>query len=141
MEIDTNNDVDGASGTAYQRGGVSTVQGSFALNLSGVGSRNPVRVRAGYYRASSDSSTTAHDDRNAGYQQRRTIPGPAGAFHQHSECACHRTVAGPTQVNATSGSGVTAKFSLVYYQMDSNTQLLVDVDLNRVANGILIRQY
>src|SRR5271156_2368393 len=38
VEIDGNNGVDGATGTAYQRGSVSTVQGSFALNLSGVGS-------------------------------------------------------------------------------------------------------
>jgi hypothetical protein len=36
---------------------------------------------------------------------------------------------------------VSAKFNLVYYQVDSNTELLLDVDSNRVANGTLIRQF
>ena len=47
---------------------------------------------------------------------------------------------GTAQVNA-SGSGVTAKFNLVYYQIDSNTELLLDADTNRVASGMLLRQF
>ena len=47
---------------------------------------------------------------------------------------------GTAQVNASSG-GVTANFNLVYYQVDSNTELLLDIDNSRVANGTLIRQF
>jgi hypothetical protein len=41
----------------------------------------------------------------------------------------------------SSGGGVTANFNLVYYQIDSNTELLLDADKNRVAAGMLLRQF
>jgi hypothetical protein len=47
---------------------------------------------------------------------------------------------GTAQVNVSS-NGVSAKFNLVYYQIDSNTELLLDVDTDRVASGMLIRQF
>ena len=140
VEIDTNNNVDGATGIAYQRGGVSTVQGSFALNLSGVGSSKSQSAfeqdTVGQLGLNTNSTTvTGTLDLNNG--------GPFLGLPLNSTSIVNAVASngrGTMQLNSNSG-GVTAKFSLVYYQVDSNTQLLVDVDLNRVANGILIRQY
>ena len=140
VEIDTNNNVDGATGTAYQRGGVSTVQGSFALNLSGVGSSKSSSAfeqdTTGQVGLTTNSTAvTGTLDLNNG--------GPYLGLPLNSTSIVNAVASngrGTMQLNSTSG-GVTAKFNLVYYQVDSNTQLLVDVDTNRVANGILIRQY
>jgi hypothetical protein len=140
VEIDTNNGIDGASGTAYQRGGVSTVQGSFALNLSGVGSaKNQAAFEqdiTGELGLVNNSTTLTGilDINNGGpipgvsVQSSSTLTAPAANGR------------GTAQVNA-SGSGVTAKFNLVYYQIDSNTELLLDADTNRVASGMLLRQF
>src|SRR5271155_1610816 len=142
VEIDTtnNNNVDGATGTAYERGGVSTVQGSFALNLSGIGSsRNQVAFEqdiAGQLGLVNNSTTlTGTLDINNG--------GPIPGLPVNSTSILNAATAngrGTAQVNVSS-SGVSAKFNLVYYQIDSNTALLLDADLNRVANGILVRQF
>jgi hypothetical protein len=140
VEIDTNNGVDGASGTAFQRGGVSTVQGSFAMNLQGVGSaknqaafEQDITGQLGLVNNSTTLTGTL-DINNGGpilgvpVQSSSTLTAPAANGR------------GTAQVNA-SGSGVTAKFNLVYYQVDSNTQLLLDADTNRVASGMLLRQF
>ncbi len=140
VEIDTNNGVDGASGTAYQRGGVSTVQGSFALNLSGVGSsknqaafEQDITGQLGLVNNSTNLTGTL-DINNGGpilgvpVQSSSILTAPAANGR------------GTAQVNA-SGSGVTANFNLVYYQVDSNTELLLDADTNRVASGMLLRQF
>jgi hypothetical protein len=140
VEIDTNNNVDGASGTAYQRGGVSTVQGSFALNLSGVGSSKSQSAFeqdiTGQLGLVNNSSTlTGTLDINNG--------GPISGLPVNSTSILNAVASngrGTAQVNVSS-SGVSAKFNLVYYQVDSNTELLLDADTNRVANGILIRQF
>jgi hypothetical protein len=140
VEIDTNNNVDGASGTAYQRGGVSTVQGSFALNLSGVGSSKSQAAFeqdiAGQLGLVNNSTTlTGTLDINNG--------GPFPGLPVNSTSILNAVAAngrGTAQVNASSG-GVTANFNLVYYQVDSNTELLLDIDNSRVANGTLIRQF
>jgi hypothetical protein len=140
VEIDTNNGIDGASGTAYQRGGVSTVQGSFALNLSGVGSaknqaafEQDITGELGLVN-NSTALTGILDINNGG-----PIPGvPVQSSSTLTAPAANGR--GTAQVNA-SGSGVTAKFNLVYYQIDSNTELLLDADTNRVASGMLLRQF
>jgi hypothetical protein len=140
VEIDTNNNVEGASGTAFQRGGVSTVQGSFALNLSGVGSsrsqgsfEQDITGQLGLINNSTTLTGTL-DINNGG-----PFPGlPVNSTSILNAVASNGR--GTAQVNA-SGGGVNAKFNLVYYQVDSNTELLLDVDNNRVANGILIRQF
>ena len=140
VEIDTNNNVDGASGTAYQRGGVSTVQGSFALNLPGVGSsksqaafEQDITGQLGLVNNSTTLTGTL-DINNGG-----PIPGlPVNSTSILNAVASNGR--GTAQVNVSS-SGVSAKFNLVYYQVDSNTELLLDADTNRVANGILIRQF
>ena len=140
VEIDTNNGVDGASGTAYQRGGVSTVQGSFALNLQGVGSaknqaafEQDITGQLGLVNNSTTLTGTL-DINNGG-----PIPGvPVQSSSTLTAPAANGR--GTAQVNA-SGSGVTAKFNLVYYQIDSNTELLLDADTNRVASGMLLRQF
>jgi hypothetical protein len=140
VEIDTTNNVDGASGTAYQRGGVSTVQGSFALNLSGVGSSKSQSAFeqdiAGQLGLVNNSTTlTGTLDINNG--------GPFPGLPVNSTSILNAVASngrGTAQVNTSSG-GVTAKFSLVYYQVDSNTELLLDIDNSRVANGMLIRQF
>jgi len=140
VEIDTQNGVDGASGTAYQRGGVSTVQGSFAMNLSGVGSsksqgafEQDITGQLGLTTNSSTLSGTL-DINNGG-----PIPGlPVNSTSILNAPASNGR--GTAQVNVSSG-GVNAKFSLVYYQVDSNTELLLDADTNRVASGILLRQF
>jgi len=140
VEIDTNNNVDGASGTAYQRGGVSTVQGSFALNLSGVGSSKSQSAFeqdiAGQLGLVNNSTTLTGtlDINNGG-----PIPGlPVNSTSILNAVASNGR--GTAQVNVSSG-GVSAKFNLVYYQVDSNTELLLDADTDRVASGILIRQF
>jgi hypothetical protein len=140
VEIDTNNGIDGASGTAYQRGSVSTVQGSFALNLSGVGSaKNQAAFEqdiTGELGLVNNSTTLTGilDINNGG-----PIPGvPVQSSSTLTAPAANGR--GTAQVNA-SGSGVTAKFNLVYYQIDSNTELLLDADTNRVASGMLLRQF
>jgi hypothetical protein len=140
VEIDTNNNVDGASGVAYQRGGVSTVQGSFALNLSGVGSSKSQSAfeqdttgQVGL--VTNSTAITGTLDLNNG--------GPFLGLPLNSTSIVNAVASngrGTMQLNS-SGGGVTAKFNLVYYQVDSDTQLLLDVDTNRVANGVLIRQY
>ncbi len=140
VEIDTQNGVDGASGTAYQRGGVSTVQGSFAMNLSGVGSsksqgafEQDITGQLGLTTNSTTLSGTL-DINNGG-----PIPGlPVNSTSILNAPASNGR--GTAQVNVSSG-GVNAKFSLVYYQVDSNTELLLDADTNRVASGILLRQF
>jgi hypothetical protein len=140
VEIDTNNGVDGASGTAYQRGATSTVQGSFALNLSGVGSaKNQGAFEqdiVGQLGLVNNSTTlTGTLDINNG--------GPVLGVPVTSSSILNAPASngrGTAQVNA-SGSGINAKFSLVYYQIDSNTELLLDVDTNRVAAGMLLRQF
>jgi hypothetical protein len=140
VEIDTNNGIDGASGTAYQRGGVSTVQGSFALNLSGVGFsksqgsfEQDVTGQIGLTTNSTALSGTL--DLNNG--------GPFPGLPLNSSSILNAPAAngrGTMQVNPTAG-GSAANFNLVYYQVDSNTELLFDADSNRVANGIIIRQF
>jgi len=140
VEIDTNNNVDGASGTAYQRGGVSTVQGSFALNLSGVGSsksspafEQDIAGQLGLVNNSTNLTGTL--DINNG--------GPILGLPVNSTSMLNAVASngrGTAVVNVSS-SGVSAKFNLVYYQIDSNTELLLDADTNRVASGMLIRQF
>jgi hypothetical protein len=140
VEIDTNNNVDGASGTAYHSGGVSTVQGSFALNLSGVGSsksqpafEQDITGQLGLVNNSTTLSGTL-DINNGG-----PIPGlPVNSTSMLNAVAANGR--GTAQVNVSS-NGVSAKFNLVYYQIDSNTELLLDADTNRVASGMLIRQF
>jgi trimeric autotransporter adhesin len=140
VEIDTNNGIDGANGTAYQRGGVSTVQGSFALNLSGVGSsksqpafEQDITGQLGLVNNSTTLTGTL-DINNLG-----PIPGvPVNSTSILNPVAANGR--GTAQVNV-SGNGVSAKFNLVYYQVDSNTELLLDADTNRVASGMLIRQF
>lgn len=140
IEIDTNNGVDGASGTAFQRGGVSTVQGSFALNLSGVGTSTSQgsfeQDIAGQLELINNSTTlTGTLDVNNG--------GPFPGLPVNSTSILNAVASngrGTAQVNA-SGGGVNAKFNLVFYQVDSNTELLLDADTNRVASGTLIRQF
>jgi len=140
VEIDTNNGVEGASGTALQRGGVSTVQGSFALNLSGVGSsrsqgsfEQDITGQLGL--VNNSTALTGTLDINNG--------GPVPGVAVNSSSILNPVAAngrGTAQVNV-SGNGISAKFNLVYYQVDSNTELLLDADTNRVANGTLIRQF
>jgi hypothetical protein len=140
VEIDTNNNVDGASGTAYQRGGVSTVQGSFALNLSGVGSsksqpafEQDITGQLGLVNNSTTLTGTL-DINNGG-----PIPGlPVNSTSMLNAVGANGR--GTAQVNVSS-NGVSAKFNLVYYQIDSNTELLLDADTDRVASGMLIRQF
>jgi hypothetical protein len=139
VEIDTNNGIDGATGTAYQRGSVSTVQGSFALNLSGIGItksmvfEQDITGQLGLINNSTTLTGTL-DINNGG-----PIPG-VGVNSSSILNAPASNGRGTAQVNA-SGNGISAKFNLVYYQIDSNTQLLLDADTNRVANGMLLRQF
>jgi hypothetical protein len=140
VEIDTNNGVEGATGTAYQRGSVSTVQGSFALNLSGIGSAKNQQAFeqdiAGQLGLVNNSMVlTGTLDINNG--------GPILGLPVNSTSILNAVASngrGTATVNAT-GGGITAKFNLVYYQIDSNTELLLDADTNRVASGMLLRQF
>ena len=140
VEIDTNNNVLGASGTAYQRGSVSTVQGSFAINLSGVGfSKNN---GANEQDVTGQMGLVTNSTAVIGTLDLNNL-GPFLGLPLNSTSIVNAVAPngrGTMQLNSTSG-GTSAKFNLVYYQIDSNTALLFDADTNRVANGIYIRQY
>jgi len=140
VEIDTNNGVQGATGTAFQRGSVSTVQGSFALNLSGIGSAKNQQafeqdIGGQLGLVNNSMALTGTLDINNG--------GPILGLPVKSTSILNAVAAngrGTATVNA-SGGGVSATFNLVYYQIDSNTELLLDSDNNRVASGMLLRQF
>ncbi len=137
VEIDTN--TQGASGVAYQQGSISAPQGSYALNLTGVGF---ARSTGSFEQdltgelvlgANGAVPTGALDFNNGG-----PIPGLG--------ISSTSTIVGPTNGRGemtikASASGSSATFNLVYYLVDANTLLLFDSDSNRVANGVLARQF
>ncbi|MGA7922076.1 MAG: hypothetical protein WCA38_20625 [Candidatus Acidiferrales bacterium] len=137
VEIDNN--TQGASGVAYQQGSISTPQGSYALNLTGVGF---ARSTGSFEQdltgelvlgANSAAPTGALDFNNGG---------PISVLGISSTS----TIVAPTNSRGTmmikaSASGQSATFNLVYYLVDANTILLFDSDGNRVANGVLARQF
>lgn len=139
VEIDTNNNVNGVTGTAYQQGAVGPVQGSFALNLSGIANAKSSNAfeqdLTGQIGLATNSTTvTGTLDVNNG-----------GAFPG-------LTVTSTSTLNAVAPNGrgtaqIIAKgngsetFNLVYYLIDANTALLLDSDGSFVANGQMARQF
>jgi hypothetical protein len=141
VEIDNN--TQGASGIAYQQGSSSALQGSFALNLSGVGTSKSAgsfeQDLTGQLVLTANNTTPSGSlDFNNGAQ--------GGPFLRLG-IASSSTIAAPTSngrgtmtLKATI-SGTSATFNLVYYVVNANTVLLFDSDNNRVATGTLDRQF
>jgi hypothetical protein len=141
VEIDNN--TQGASGTAYQQGSTGTPQGSFSLNLTGIGTSKSAgsfeQDLTGELVLTANSTTPSGSlDFNNG-----AVGGPFSALGITSTSTFAAPASngrGTMQLNA-SASGHSATFKLVYYVVDASTVLILDADNNRVANGVLARQF
>ncbi len=142
VEIDNN--TQGASGIAYQQGSLSTSpQGSFALNLTGVGNPKSVSFEQdlGGQLVLSTGSTTPGGTLDFNNPAVNGTPFTGLAVNSTSTItAAVSNGRGTMQVNS-SAKGVSATFNLVYYVVNGDTILLLDSDGNRVANGVLQLQY
>jgi hypothetical protein len=145
VEIDTNNGVQGASGVAYQQGSLTTSpQGSFALNLTGVGfaksSGSFEQDLAGQIGLATGSTTvTGTLDFNNPANNGSPFSGlPVNSTSTITTAASNGR---GTMLLKTSANGLSANFNLVYYIVNGNTVLLFDSDNNRVANGVLSLQF
>jgi hypothetical protein len=145
VEIDTNNGVQGASGIAYQQGSLTTSpQGSFALNLTGVGfaksSGSFEQDLAGQIGlATGSTSVTGTLDFNNPANNGSPFSGlPVNSTSTITTAASNGR---GTMLLKTSANGLPANFNLVYYIVNGNTVLLFDSDSNRVANGVLSLQF
>jgi hypothetical protein len=145
VEIDTNNGVQGASGVAYQQGSLSTQpQGSFALNLTGVGfaksSGSFEQDLAGQIGLATGSTTvTGTLDFNNPANNGSPFSGlPVSSSSTITTAASNGR---GTMLLKTTANGLSANFNLVYYIVNGNTVLLFDSDSNRVANGVLSLQF
>jgi hypothetical protein len=142
VEIDTN--TQGASGIAYQQGSLSTSpQGSFALNLTGVGTTKSTSFEqdlTGQIGLATGSTTVTG---TLDFNNPATNGSPFSGLPVNSTSTITAAASngrGTMQLKA-SASGVSAAFNLVYYVVNGNTVLLLDSDNNRVANGLLQLQY
>lgn len=142
VEIDTN--TQGASGIAYQQGSLSTSpQGSFALNLTGVGSTKSTSFEqdlTGQIGLATGSTTVTG---TLDFNNPATNGSPFSGLSVNSSSTITAAASNGrgTMLLKASGSGVSATFNLVYYVVNGNTVLLLDSDNNRVANGLLQLQY
>jgi hypothetical protein len=135
--VETDTFTGGATGVAYQQTAGGSNSGSFAMNLTGVGSsrsqgtfEQDLGGQIGLT-ANSLNVTGTVDINNAGTSTSAIVP--AGSMWN---------------AVATNGRGTAvwktangALFKLGYYVIDSNTVLLLDTDSNRVAAGVLAKQY
>ncbi|MGA6961254.1 MAG: hypothetical protein WBY38_17705 [Candidatus Acidiferrales bacterium] len=145
VEIDTNNGVQGASGTAYQQGSLSTSpQGSYALNLTGVGfakSSGSFEQDLGGQIGLTTGSTTITGTLDFNNPANNGSPFSGLPVNSTSTITAAASNGRGTMLLKTSAGGLPANFDLVYYIVNGNTVLLFDSDSNRVANGTLTLQY
>jgi hypothetical protein len=139
-EIDAKQAV--ASGTAFRQAAVNPVQGSFAINLSGLA----VQQNADLAQDVVGQVTIASGGATTGTLQINNIfvapPVPNVVLDNKSTLAAlDSPVTGrgnPFTLESTElgGSG----FSLSYYVVDDNTVLLLEMDGLRVSTGIMLKQ-
>ena len=147
IEIDNNNDngVQGASGIAYQQGSLSTApQGTFALNLTGIGfakSSGSFEQDLGGQITLATGSTTIGGTLDFNNPANNGSPFTGLPVSTTSMIMTAASNGRGTMLLKTSANGLPANFNLVYYIVDPTTVLLFDSDNNRVANGVLSLQY
>ncbi|MGC2725673.1 MAG: hypothetical protein WA224_17050, partial [Candidatus Acidiferrales bacterium] len=147
IEIDNNNKngVQGASGIAYQQGSLSTApQGTFALNLTGVG----FAKSSGSFEQDltgqillATGSTTIGGTLDFNNPANNGSPFSGLSVSTTSIITTAASNGRGTMLLKTSANGLPATFNLVYYIVNPTTVLLFDSDNNRVANGVLSLQY
>ncbi|MFZ0581845.1 MAG: hypothetical protein WA690_02160 [Candidatus Acidiferrales bacterium] len=147
IEIDNNNKngVQGASGIAYQQGSLSTApQGTFALNLTGVG----FAKSSGSFEQDltgqillATGSTTIGGTLDFNNPANNGSPFSGLSVSTTSMITTAASNGRGTMLLKTSANGLPATFNLVYYIVNPTTVLLFDSDNNRVANGVLSLQY
>jgi hypothetical protein len=147
IEIDNNNanNVQGASGIAYQQGSLSTSpQGTYALNLTGEGfaksSGSFEQDLTGQLILTTGSTAIGGTlDFNNPATNGSPFSGlPVSTTSMITTAASNGR--GTMLVKTTAG-GLPATFNLVYYIVNPTTVLLFDSDSNRAANGVLSLQY
>jgi hypothetical protein len=139
-EIDANHAV--ASGTAFQQTATDPVQGSFAINLSGLA----VKQSADFAQDVIGQVTISSGGATTGTLQISNLfiapPVPDVVLSTNSMLAAlDNPVTGrgnPFKLESTElgGSG----FSLSYYVVDDNTVLLLETDGLRVSTGLMLKQ-
>ena len=143
VEID--NVSQGAGGIAYQQGSLSTQpQGSFALNLTGVGfakSSGSFEQDLGGQIGLATGSTTITGTLDFNNPANNGSPFSGLPVNSTSTIATAASNGRGTMVLKSSANGLPANFNLVYYIVNPTTVLLFDSDNNRVANGVLSLQY
>jgi hypothetical protein len=145
IEIDTNNGVQGANGIAYQQGSLSTSpQGSYALNLTGIGfakSSGSFEQDLGGQLVLTTGSTTIGGTLDFNNPATNGSPFTGLPVNSTSMITAAASNGRGTMLVKTTANGLPATFNLVYYIVNGNTVLLFDSDSNRVANGTLTLQY
>jgi hypothetical protein len=137
LMIETDTFTGGATGIAFQQTAGGSNSGSFAMNLTGVGSSKSIGTfeqdlggQIGLT-ANSLNVTGTVDINNGGTSTTSIVP----ASSMWNAAA---TNGRGTAVWKTSNG---ALFKFGYYIIDSNTVLLLDTDSNRVAAGVLAKQF
>lgn len=135
--IETDNFTAGGTGMAYQQTSGGAVAGSFAFNMTGVGNSRLIKSfeqdLTGQVVLTANSTTVngTIDLNNAGTSTSTIVPASS-----------------MWNAAATNGRGVAlvktsdgAVFNVPYYLVSGNTALLLDIDSNRIAAGILTKQF
>jgi hypothetical protein len=137
VEIDTF--TGGATGQAFQQTAGGSNTGSFAMNLTGVGSSKSLGTfeqdLTGQIGLTANSTTVTGtvDLNNAG-----TSSSPIVSNSTSTMWNAPATNGRGTAVWKTSNGAI---FKLGYYVINNSTVLLLDTDSNRVAAGILAKQF
>lgn len=143
LEIDSNFI---AGGEAYaQQGTAVSPAGSFAFNLTGQG---VFHNQAGSFQQDAVgqlvSSGTAITGGNVNINNYGSIFPSAPVITNSSTLGAVSTAFGRGTMKLTLSvpqGGGTPVYNLAYYYVDPNTYLLIDVDNNRIANGIIADQF
>jgi Bacterial Ig-like domain (group 2) len=137
--IETDTYTAGATGQAYQQTAGGSNTGSFAMNLTGVGSSKSLGTfeqdltgQIGLV-ANSTTVTGTVDLNNAGPSTSSIVPNSSSTIWNAPATNGRGTAQWKTSNGAT--------FKLAYYVVNNSTVLLLDTDTNRVAAGILAKQY
>ena len=135
----------GASGIAYQQGSLSTApQGTFALNLTGIGfAKSSGSFEQDLARAdqSGDGQHDVTGTLDFNNPANNGSPFTGLPVNSTSTIMTAASNGRGTMLLKTSANGLSANFNLVYYIVDGDTVLLFDSDNNRVANGVLSLQF
>ncbi len=135
--IETDNFTAGGTGMAYQQASGGAVAGNFAFNMTGIGNSRLIKSfeqdLTGQVILSPNSTNVSGtiDLNNAGTS---TSPIVTSSSTWNTPATNGRGVA---QIKTANG----AVFNVPYYLVSGNTALLLDIDANRIAAGILQKQF